>query len=89
MAVKKFLNENGKQVWPITRADCVYNVAGDDLLSNVVDNEVQARKNADDAIKEEIGVASVEEAEGQEAEHRGGKGSLPGSVGLAPDDRSG
>jgi hypothetical protein len=27
MAVKKILKENGKQVWPITRADCVYNVA--------------------------------------------------------------
>ena len=66
MAVKKFLNENGKQVWPITRADCVYNVAGDKLLSNVVDDEVKARKNADDAIKEEIGVASVKAAEGQE-----------------------
>ena len=78
MAVKKFLNENGKQVWPITRADCVYNVAGDALLSDVVDDEVQARKDADedlqDAIDAEvdrvdgiIGVASVEAAEGQEA----------------------
>lgn len=37
MAIKKFLMENGKQVWPITRADCIYNVAGDELLSNVVD----------------------------------------------------
>jgi hypothetical protein len=74
MAVKKFLNENGKQVWPITRADCVYNVAGDALLSDVVDDEVQARKDADedlqDAIDAEvdrvdgiIGVASVEGAQ--------------------------
>ena len=78
MAVKKFLNENGKQVWPITRADCVYNVAGDKLLSNVVDDEVQARKDADedlqDAIDAEvdrvdgiIGVASVEASEGVDA----------------------
>ena len=33
--------ENGKQVWPITRADCIYNVAGDELLSNVVDKIAQ------------------------------------------------
>ena len=54
MAVKKFLNENGKQVWPITRADCVYNVAGDKLLSNVVDDEVQARKDADEDLQDAI-----------------------------------
>ena len=41
MAIKKFLMENGKQVWPITRADCIYNVAGDELLSNVVDKIAQ------------------------------------------------
>lgn len=78
MAVKKFLQENGKQVWPITRADCVYNVAGDKLLSNVVDDEVQARKDADEDLQDNIdaeaervdgiiGVASVEAAEGVEA----------------------
>ena len=39
MAVKKFLNENGKQVWPITRADCVYNLKGDKLLTTVMDEE--------------------------------------------------
>jgi hypothetical protein len=46
MAVKKFLTENGKQVWPITRADCIYTVAGDTLLSDdyaskdYIDNEI-------------------------------------------------
>ena len=34
MAVKKFLTENDKQVWPITRADCIYTVMGDKLLSD-------------------------------------------------------
>ena len=46
MAVKKFLTENGNQVWPITRADCIYTVAGDILLSDdyaskdYIDNEI-------------------------------------------------
>ena len=46
MAVKKFLTENDKQVWPITRADCIYTVAGDKLLSDdyaskeYIDNEI-------------------------------------------------
>ena len=46
MAVKKFLTNDGKQVWPITRADCIYTVAGDKLLSDdyaskdYIDNEV-------------------------------------------------
>ena len=46
MAVKKFLTENDKQVWPITRADCIYTVSGDKLLSedyaskNYIDNEI-------------------------------------------------
>lgn len=34
MAKKKFLQENGKQVWPITRVDCIYTVDGDKLLSD-------------------------------------------------------
>ena len=33
MAKKKFLQENGTQVWPITRADCVYTADGKKLLS--------------------------------------------------------
>ena len=50
MAVKKFLNENGKQVWPITRADCIYTVTGDKLLSDdyaskdYIDNEITELK---------------------------------------------
>ena len=46
MAVKNFLTENDKQVWPITRADCIYTVSGDKLLSedyaskNYIDNEI-------------------------------------------------
>ena len=55
MAIKKFLMENGKQVWPITRADCIYNVAGDELLSNVVD------KIAQDLL-DEVARAKAEEA---------------------------
>ena len=78
MAVKKFLNENGKQVWPITRADCVYNVEGTKLLNTVVDEDRQARIDADEDLQDNIdaeaervdgiiGVASVEAAEGVEA----------------------
>lgn len=33
MAKKKFLQENGDQIWPITRADCVYTEDGKKLLS--------------------------------------------------------
>ena len=33
MAKKKFLNENGEQIWPITRADCIYTEDGEKLLS--------------------------------------------------------
>ena len=46
MAVKKFLTEDDKQVWPITRADCIYTVMGDKLLSDdyaskdYIDNEI-------------------------------------------------
>ena len=54
MAVKRFLKENGIQVWPITRADCIYNVAGDELLSDVVDNDRQARIDADEDLQEAI-----------------------------------
>ena len=78
MAIKKFLMENGKQVWPITRADCVYNVAGDELLSNVVDKIAQdllaevdrakkAEKDLDDAIKAEAAEAREQEGLLQDA----------------------
>ena len=54
MAVKKFLQEgtgeNKVQVWPITRADCVYNVEGTKLLNTVVDEDRQARIDADEAL---------------------------------------
>ena len=33
MAKKKFLQENGNQVWPISRADCIYTEDGTKLLS--------------------------------------------------------
>ena len=33
MAKKKFLQENGDQVWPISRADCIYTEDGTKLLS--------------------------------------------------------
>ena len=77
MAVKKFLKENGKQVWPITRADCVYNVAGDDLLSNVVDNEVQARINADNALDGRLDVIEGE-----------GEGSIKKAIADEVEDRN-
>jgi hypothetical protein len=54
MAVKKFLQEgtgeNKVQVWPITRADCVYNVEGTKLLNVVINEEVAARAAADEAL---------------------------------------
>ena len=37
MAKKRFLMEKDVQVWPITRADCVYHISGNELLSTVVD----------------------------------------------------
>ena len=77
MAVKKFLNENGKQVWPITRADCVYNVAGDKLLSNVVDDEVQARINADNALDGRLDVIEGE-----------GEGSIKKAIADEVEDRN-
>ena len=33
MAKKKFLQENGNQIWPISRADCIYTEDGTKLLS--------------------------------------------------------
>ena len=77
MAFKKFLKENGVQVWPITRADCVYNVAGDDLLSNVVDNEVQARINADNALDGRLDVIEGE-----------GEGSIKKAIADEVEDRN-
>jgi hypothetical protein len=41
MAKKKFLVENDTQVWPITRADCVYHTSGNELLSSVVDDIIK------------------------------------------------
>ena len=35
MAKKKFLQENGTQVWPITRVDCIYTEDGKNLLSDI------------------------------------------------------
>ena len=48
MAVKKFLTENDKQVWPITRADCIYTVMGDKLLSD----DYASKDYIDNAIEE-------------------------------------
>ena len=46
MAIKKFLMEGQKQVWPITRADCVYTVAGDKLLNVAIEEQHAAINNA-------------------------------------------
>ena len=65
MAIKKFLMEGQKQVWPITRADCVYTVAGDKLLSvamqeqhaalqKAIDDEAARAKAAEKANADEI-----------------------------------
>ncbi len=56
MAKKKFLIENDVQVWPITRADCVYHVSGNELLSTVVD------KIAADLLAEAKRAKAAEEA---------------------------
>ena len=56
MAKKRFLIENDTQVWPITRADCVYHVSGNELLSTVVD------KIAANLIAEANRAKAVEEA---------------------------
>ena len=56
MAKKKFLIENNVQVWPVTRADCVYHVSGNELLSTVVD------KIATDLIAEANRAKAAEEA---------------------------
>ena len=82
MAVKKFLNENGKQVWPITRADCVYNVAGDKLLSNVVDDEVQARIDADEELQDAI----EQEAQDRANAIQGEANRVDGIIGVAASE---
>ena len=56
MAKKRFLMEKNVQVWPITRADCVYSVSGNELLSSVVD------KIAADLIAEAKRAKAAEEA---------------------------
>ncbi len=62
MAKKRFLIENDTQVWPITRADCVYHVSGNELLSTVVDKiaadllaEAKRAKAAEEAMANRIG----------------------------------
>ena len=61
MAKKKFLMEKDVQVWPITRADCVYHISGNELLSTVVDriaaNLVAEAKRAKEA--EEANAAAI------------------------------
>ena len=61
MAKKRFLIENDVQVWPITRADCVYHISGNELLSTVVDKiasdllaEVKRAKEVEDAIAKRV-----------------------------------
>lgn len=61
MAKKRFLIENDVQVWPITRADCVYHISGNELLSTVVDKiasdllaEAKRAKEAEDAIAKRV-----------------------------------
>lgn len=51
MAVKKFLTDNGKQAWPITRVDCIYTLDGSRLLSD------------DYLIKEDIDSSFISELE--------------------------
>ncbi len=61
MAKKRFLIENDVQVWPITRADCVYHISGNELLSTVVDKiasdllaEAKRAKEVEDAIAKRV-----------------------------------
>lgn len=61
MAKKKFLMEKDIQIWPITRADCVYHISGNELLSTVVDriatnliNEANRAKAAEKANADAI-----------------------------------
>ena len=61
MAKKRFLIENDVQVWPITRADCVYHISGNELLSTVVDKiasdllaEAKRAKEVEDAISKRV-----------------------------------
>lgn len=58
MAIKKFLMENGKQVWPITRADCIYTTAGDKLLNVAIEEQHAAMQKA---IDDEIARAKAAE----------------------------
>ena len=72
MAKKRFLMEKDVQVWPITRADCVYHISGNELLSTVVDriaanlvaeaNRAKAAEKANaDAIADEAAAARAAE----------------------------
>lgn len=91
MAVKKFLQENGKQVWPITRADCVYNVAGDKLLSKVVDDEVAARAAADQALQNkdaELQGAIDDEVEARAAAIEAEQGARAAAIAQEVEDRN-
>ena len=58
MAIKKFLMEGQKQVWPITRADCVYTVAGDKLLNVAIEEQ---HKAMNDALAAEVARAQAAE----------------------------
>ena len=81
MAVKKFLQEgtgkNKVQVWPITRADCVYNVEGNELLSDVVNNDRQARIDADNVLDGRLDVIEGE-----------GEGSIKKAIADEVEDRN-
>jgi hypothetical protein len=81
MAVKKFLQEgtgeNKVQVWPITRADCVYNVEGTKLLNTVVDEDRQARIDADSALDGRLDVIEGE-----------GEGSIKKAIADEVEDRN-
>jgi hypothetical protein len=67
MAKKKFLQEDGIQVWPITRSDCIYTVDGTKLLTedysskddlatekNRAETAEKANSDAIEKIKEEM-----------------------------------
>ena len=74
MAKKKFLNENEEQIWPITRADCVYTEDGKKLLSE----DYASKKYVDDAISENGFSGDYNDLEN--------KPSIPSIEGLATED---
>ena len=56
MAKKRFLQENGNQVWPISRADCIYTEDGTKLLSEDYATKEEATISEDelDAILNDV-----------------------------------